>query len=190
MTHQANADERVFRVHCRPRETEDMLLVICTPLALEIGHCDLPNRVSLGHVCAAKWCSVSFSSGSNPRSAHRKTYAPAPEVDPLLSHAHMSNYMWVYMETSFFRTDLYLTCGMDATAVTGTGSSPSGASIASTRRPFCRGYCPPRARLTRSPLLRIITPSIKTWGTAPLPADAPGLMRDVYPDNTISSDIS
>jgi hypothetical protein len=71
-------------------------------------------------------------------------------------------------------------CGMDVIAITGSGSSPSGTSIVSTRRPCCRGSCPPRARPTRFPLLRVITALIKTWGTAPLTADAPGLMRDVY----------
>jgi hypothetical protein len=70
--------------------------------------------------------------------------------------------------------------GMDVIAITGSGSSPSGASIGSTRRRFCRGCCSPRARPTRSLLLRVITPSIKVWALAPLTADTPRLMGDVY----------
>jgi hypothetical protein len=69
---------------------------------------------------------------------------------------------------------------MDAIVVTGIVFAPPVASIVSTRRPFCRGSCLLRPPPIRSPLLRIITPSIKTWGTAPLSAHAPGLMRDEY----------
>jgi hypothetical protein len=35
------------------------------------------------------------------------------------------------MESPFFCTDLYLSCGMDATVATSIGSSPSGPAIAS-----------------------------------------------------------
>jgi hypothetical protein len=70
-------------------------------------------------------------------------------------------------------------CSMDATVITYINSSPSDASIAFTRRPFCRGYYPPRARPTRPPPPR--HPSIdQDVRTAPLTADAPRLMRDVY----------
>jgi hypothetical protein len=43
----------------------------------------------------------------------------------------MSNHGPMHVESSFFCTDVYRSRGMDATAVTGIGSSPSGAAIAS-----------------------------------------------------------
>jgi hypothetical protein len=40
-----------FCIRClEARETEDIPLVTRTPMVLEMGHYDLPNRVGLGHV--------------------------------------------------------------------------------------------------------------------------------------------
>ena len=46
---------------------------------------------------------------------HRRTEAQASTVDPPFVRACMSNHRSMYMESSFFCTDLYRSRGMDAT---------------------------------------------------------------------------
>jgi hypothetical protein len=63
---------------------------------------------------------------------YRMTEAQALMVEPPFAHAPMSNHKPLHMENPFFCTDVYLTRRTDATAVTGIGSSPSGAAIAAS----------------------------------------------------------
>jgi hypothetical protein len=59
------------------------------------------------------------------------TQTTASTVDLPFARACMSSHKPLHMENPFSFTDVYPSCGTDATAVTGIGSSPSGAAIAS-----------------------------------------------------------